>query len=517
MDYQSLIEVLGLPEPWIVTDLEVDKPSNRIDITLSCGKPKKSFFGGKQDQTDLISLRHLPIFGMRAFLNIPENALSENPVFGATPTSRMTDQLENWIIATLEHTRSYQGVSKITGVTPADAREVAERTGAGIKEIEISDEPKVVSQSFTTGSSLPEETQSFDIQISDVVPIETHDNWQLLINGEIPVHSNAVGLKMLLQKVRQEVAEDPSEITRLNAAKTLRQYFIRNQKAHREEISLIAGDLGDSNIQAIRDDILDGSSSVQSSGLPEENHEAWGKVLNGTTVIATKNVGLQMMLERLRLSIMQSPGTQGEANARKILRQFFQKHSSRLSNEISQLGFQAPFQENMGSASSTGTSIPVESDQCWKKLIENDFTIQTEQVGLQMMLERVRMTLTRNPSESNYMASIKILRQYFLKHQSSHQNELEQLRAHSSASMISNSSSSAIPLETDLIWHRLIDGDIQIQTNAVAFNMMLERVRQSVDKNPSDSNRQAGVKLLRQYFIKHQQTHQAELSQLVAA
>lgn len=524
MDYQVLKEVLELPESWEVIEVEVDKPSNRIDFTLSYGKAKKSIFGRKKDEGDIVVIKHLPTLGMRTFLNIPEAALAEHPLFNANPNSKMTDVLEQWIKASLESARSYQSVSKVTGVTVAEAREVAERTGAGIREMESYDVPQEqVSTSSFEISSGSEDTQSFNIETADNVPIETHDNWQLLINGDIPVHSNAVGLKMLLQKVRQEVNENPSEITRLNAAKTLRQYFIKNQKAHQEEINLIAGDEAINNVQAIREDVLTDTpaASSMSSSIPDESHAAWAGLLDGSVQFSTQNVGLQMMLERLRLSVMQAPGPQAEANGKKILRQFFQKHSSRLSNEMAQLGFDAVSSSAPQAAfAGIAYSVPDELDNCWKQLIDNNFTIDTQQVGLQMMLERVRMTLARNPSDSNYMASIKILRQYFLKHKASHSNELQQLLAHSSQPVLTSSPMSddaGIPLETDLIWQRLIDGDIQIQTDAVAFNMMLERVRLSISNNPAESNRLAGVKLLRQYFIKHKQTHQAELQQLVAA
>lgn len=520
LDYQVLKEVLELPEFWEVVGIEVDKPSNRIDFTLSYGKPKKSIFGRKKDEGDIVVIKHLPTLGMRTFLNIPEAALTEHPLFGANANSKMTSSLEQWIKASLESARSYQSVSKITGVTVAEARELAERTGAGIQEIDNFETPQeqVTTSSFDMSSTI-DDIQSFNIESSDNVPIETHDNWQLLINGDIPVHSNAVGLKMLLQKVRQEVNENPSEITRLNAAKTLRQYFIKNQKTHQEEINLIAGDEATNNVQAIREEVLTPSSTSISSNIPEENHAAWAGLLDGTLQLSTKNVGLQMMLERLRLSIMQTSGPQAETNAKKILRQFFQKHSARLSNEMAQLGFNATAPVSQ-MASSSSANVPNESDNCWKQLIDNQFTINTSQVGLQMMLERVRMTLARNPSDSNYMASIKILRQYFLKHKVSHASELQQLIVHSSepvADMVPSSNESNIPLETDLIWQRLIDGDIQIQTDAVAFNMMLERVRVSIHNNPAESNRLAGVKLLRQYFIKHKQTHKAELQQLIAA
>ncbi|MDZ7736473.1 MAG: hypothetical protein U5P41_10490 [Gammaproteobacteria bacterium] len=53
----------------------------------------------------------------------------------------------------------------------------------------------------------------------------------------------------------------------------------------------------------------------------------------------------------------------------------------------------------------------------------------TDAVGLKMMLERIRLSIENNPSEASRLAGAKILRQYFIKHQSKHRAELEQLRA----------------------------------------------------------------------------------------
>jgi hypothetical protein len=66
-------------------------------------------------------------------------------------------------------------------------------------------------------------------------------------------------------------------------------------------------------------------------------------------------------------------------------------------------------------------------------------------------------------------------------------------------------------------WQRLINGEVEIVTDAVGLKMMLERIRLSIENNPSQASRLAGAKILRQYFIKHQNKHRAELAQLRAA
>ena len=56
-----------------------------------------------------------------------------------------------------------------------------------------------------------------------------------------------------------------------------------------------------------------------------------------------------------------------------------------------------------------------------------------------------------------------------------------------------------------------------LETDAFALRMMLERIRRSVRRDPSDSNRQAAAFQLRDYFVKHERVHRAELQRIRAA
>jgi len=136
-----------------------------------------------------------------------------------------------------------------------------------------------------------------------------------------------------------------------------------------------------------------------------------------------------------------------------------------------------------------------------------------------MMMERVRQSIEKNSSDANRMAGIKILRQYFIKHQASAQSEILQLNGISGAipTSVSSNIPIMIPPESHPNWQRLIDGDLVIDTDIVALKMMLQSIRISIENNPTEASRHAGTKILRQYFIKHQNKHKTELGQFVAA
>ena len=212
-----------------------------------------------------------------------------------------------------------------------------------------------------------------------------------------------------------------------------------------------------------------------------------------------------MMMERVRLSVERNPTEATQKAGIKILHQFFSKHQSRLQSEIQQLG---------GTPATGQTSaVPPVSSPVWQEIITGHKTVDTSAVGLQMMMERVRLSVERNPTEATQKAGIKILHQFFSKHQSRLQSEIQQL----GGATTSAAQTLTVPPDSHPSWQRLINGELEIKTDVVALKMMLERIRISIENNPSDASRIAGAKILRQYFLKHQSKHQAELDQLLAA
>jgi len=516
-DTEILSQILNLGEEWHVKSAEVDQPSNRIDITIGYGSAKKkSLFGRNKadDDAQNITLRHLPIFGMRTFLHVPAAGTVESNKIWNPAGSKLTNEMEEFLIEVLNNSNSNQAASKVSGISSAEVREVSERTGAGADN--LADALSNVASAASSSNSMVSdytETKSFELIEHSDVPAETHDNWQRVITGEIPIQTNAVGLQMLLQRIRQDIANNPSEIARINSAKILRQYFVKNQKQHKADIAIISGNPDQTaSVQAP----TISHASVE-GGFPADNHVIWQKIINGEIQIQTSNVALQMMMERVRQSVERNPSDSSRQAGTKILRQFFIKHQDRLSNEAQQMGI--GLVTPAASFDAANVSIPPENANCWQDLINGTLKIQTNAVGLQMMTERVRQSVEKNNSDANKTAGIKILRQYFIKHQASAQNEILQLNGISGTipTTVASSGPASIPAESHPSWQRLINGDLVLDTDIVALKMMLQSVRISIEKNPSEASRQAGAKILRQYFIKHQSKHITELNQLVAA
>ena len=133
-DTEILSQILNLGDEWHVETVEIDRPSNRIDINVGIGPAKKkSLFGRKKsgDDGQKILLRHLPISGMRTFLYVPAPGTVESDKVWAPAGSKFTKEMEAFLVELLNTSRSNQAVARVSGITAAEVREVSERTGAG--------------------------------------------------------------------------------------------------------------------------------------------------------------------------------------------------------------------------------------------------------------------------------------------------------------------------------------------------------------------------------------------------
>jgi len=513
-------ELLKLDDDWSITEIEIDNPSNRLDITIRFGKQKKkSFFsrGSDDSNQELITLRHLPLAGMRTYLHVPKPGSVETGKIWATAGSPFTKEMEDHIVQTLNSCRSILVAAKLVGITAAEAREISERTGAGTEPEQVENIPATAQATAPAPVKVETiSTRSFDLEASTTdLPVETDECWQRLINGEIPIKSGVVGLQMLLQRVRQQIASNPSEVTRLSSARLLRQYFVKNAHLHPAEIGQLTG------APVLEVGAPAAVDQVPVEGIPPQSAAVWNELINGQKRIQTGEVGLQMMLERVRLSVERNPSESNRTAGIRILRQYFQKHKQRLASEIEQIGGgiqPAPAAPTPIDAATPAMGVPAENQPAWTSLINGEIRIDTNAVGLQMMLERVRLSVERNPSGESKRAGIKLLRQFFLKHQERLQDEIRQLNGGTSAPVQAAPAAPAsrvtVPSEQHENWQSLVNGELRIDTDNVALQMMLERVRLSVERNPSESTRRAGIRILRQFFLKHRTRLQNEILQL---
>lgn len=508
-DKDLLQQLLKLEKPWVVSSFEIDAPSNRLDIYIGA-KQKKSFLGLKKNKqsSDNNVYRHLTVWNMRTYIHVPTNDAVTVDKIWAPAGSNCTIEMENHVINILENSSSKQAAASISGLSLAEIRAISDRTGAGNKE----PEQHAAQSQNNTGITIEtvsgyNSEKSFVID-SDEIPAKTDDCWRQLIDGHLQLGKSPVALQMLMQKIRQQLSNHYSETNMIKAADVLRQYFVKNKSLHQHEIEA----LRNSSTDSIKAKVID-TETVP--GIPAVQASVWQQVIQGNIQINTSDIALQMMIERVRQTTERNSSEAGMLAAIKILRQFFLKHLARLGSEVEQLCQYAGTTRHLTHEVKAAT-IPGEDDKCWQQLIDGQLTIRTNTVGLQMMIERIRRAISRNNTATNRMAATKMLRQYFIKHQASARNELAQLTTKTKQRTASVTDLNVPPVAHPS-WQRIINGEVQISTDAVALKMMLQSIRLSVENNPGEAARAAAAKILRQYFLKHQSSHRTEIEQLIAA
>ena len=145
-DSEFCTQILKLDDGWTANTIEVDEPSNRIDISISYGtQGKRGFFKRNQEtESTTLTLRHLPLMGMRTYLTVPEPSDENGNKSWTYAGSKLTKEMEDFVISAIKTCKSIQGVSDITGLSPSEVREVSERTGEAIERVETAPEPQTL-------------------------------------------------------------------------------------------------------------------------------------------------------------------------------------------------------------------------------------------------------------------------------------------------------------------------------------------------------------------------------------
>ena len=533
MDIRILLEqLIKIDRPWSISMLEIDQPSNRLDITIQYNVRKNWLFWWRKEEVEYKVLRHLPLLGMRTFLHVPllSSINKEAGKMWGHLDSNITYQMESFVTETIQRCASIKDVADITDMMQEDVRKIASMANVTTKSVEVTT-PSLIEKPESNIIDLPASnlgtTFDLDSELKNI-PDETHPQWQRIIDGQAVLPSHAVGLKMLVQKLMTDIKSDSKETTRLSSIKILRQYFIKNYALYEDDIVTL---------------FLSDEKFVKKDDVPDKQSNIWKKIIDEETKFVTSNVGLQMMLNQVKTSVSNNKTAASYLAGTSILRQFFVKHKEFLGKELDQLrGLVTDMPSNVTSIveeevpqDSQGSleSLPAESDSIWKNMLNGSIEIQTNTVSLQMMLRQLRQSIKHNPSEANYSAAIKILYQFFSKYQHVLKREIQQLHnpddgadvdtlvlpdideeTHKEVTSIDIGDAKSIPNESNPVWQKIITGESELNTDMVALKMMLNQVRISVERNPSDASRMAGARILRQYFIKHQHSHIAELQQL---
>jgi hypothetical protein len=71
-----------------------------------------------------------------------------------------------------------------------------------------------------------------------------------------------------------------------------------------------------------------------------------------------------------------------------------------------------------------------------------------------------------------------------------------------------------VPVSNHPVWKKLVTGETELRSTQLAVNMLLTNNRLKHAKNSSPANLNQLCECTREFFVKYEQTFQAELKQL---
>lgn len=253
--------------------------------------------------------------------------------------------------------------------------------------------------------------------------------------------------------------------------------------------------------------------------VPDENHPGWARLISGKLTIQADSIALRMLLQRMRADLEEKTDRDSQLAWIRMLRTFFIKSQQLLQREIEQLNDNGVSQA-VADDGEKDSMVPGVDERIWQELINGDLSLPEGSVSSKMLLARIRHGITRDPNEANRREGAAALRQYFLKNRQRLATEISFLNGEKTRVQHelpdSGEQGSAVPSIAHPCWQRLIDGDIHLVTDTLALKMLLGQIRRSLEKNQSASITLACTKLLRHYFLKHQNLHQKDLETLKA-
>lgn len=527
--------ILGLEEPWFVERVAIDSPSRRVDLVLSLNFVKKSFFDSTHccpkcgteypGDVKMQVLRHLNLGDMRAYLEIPvfgglSNAPRKCPCARTwnSPGSRFTLAMERHIENALRLLKSLEAVTTITGITLEEAREFNGRrsvlregagTQAGVRQASQNGIEVSYLEESEEAAPAPAAAPAPKPAAAGVPPPDSHPVWLRIAVGQTPVRTHDIALRLLLEQVRLSLAANPTAVAQFAAIRMVRQYFVKYWARY-----------GTAFLRFLAPGGAASASAPAAPDIPHENDPCWQRLLDGSVTVGGDALGLNMLLERLRLYLGAGATAEERLAAARSLRQYFAKYRHRLRPALDILRAAGAQPAPRGPA----RPLPEEGDPCWQRWLGGEIEIRTEHVGLSFLIERLRQALAADPSPAAAGFAARTLRQFFSKYEGRLGREIEQLpglAAPGGGGEVRDRGNVVefveIPPDDHPSWRQLINGQVELATGALGLKLLLEQVRLSLGADPSEATLQAGTRVMRQYFLKNRARHRREIEQLKIA
>ena len=242
--------------------------------------------------------------------------------------------------------------------------------------------------------------------------------------------------------------------------------------------------------------------------LPLETDPIWRALINHEISFKTNLSSLKFLISRLQLNCVNNRNDMGVIqDSVATLRQFFIKHHSQLKSEYAQIGVSSETPNTSSQPQEAKKRVTLTADHpVWENILSGQVDLLSKNMGLNLYISQLKGLYKK--VENNDEQKIQIAKEllfYLKKNMSKLKPELMSISK--IVKQMGEQQTADLPNIQHGIWEKILSGSINIESNQMAFKLLLVKARSNEDK-------QQACTQLHEYFSRNMRLLKTEISQL---
>ena len=245
----AYLRLLEVSDPWEIKRVETQQDQHRLDIWLGIASPKRRFwFGSNQhsecktcgrvlmidSNADYHTWRHLNMGSFQCYVHVQLPQGRECAQGGCTFRSKYwAHTLQSTFTVSMERLIRDALASCESA---ADACRLLQVPMTEIKGLSV---PIKEAPAATAAPATPTRPATTSVAIAGL-PDGSEPIWSKMIDNEIKLDINNLGLQMLLHRLQMQTRRNPSDDFKVNKAYELHSYFVKYNKLLHHEIKQLS-------------------------------------------------------------------------------------------------------------------------------------------------------------------------------------------------------------------------------------------------------------------------------------
>ena len=226
--------------------------------------------------------------------------------------------------------------------------------------------------------------------------------------------------------------------------------------------------------------------------------------------LKTQVVPLKLLLSKLKITHSDNKDEQQLKDSVLALRKFFISQARVLEAEYCQICGISNRKQLMEERQSTSTRLllPSLKNSIWLKMITGKINLNSTNVSFNLFLTRLRHAFQNSRDNTERLNTLNSLREFFRKNARPLKAELIQINKLMAAP---EETQYSLPDEQHKVWRRVLKEEGFMQTDHVAYKLLLANLRAQISMNPDPVVELNAARRIRDFLSHNQKSMQQEL------